>query len=158
MYIPDATRLVRRLMEQFRIDGDWRFKYDSCPQRFGFCNWTRKVISLSRKLVKVNDQAQVEDTIRHEIAHALVGPHVLHHGKEWKAMAAACGAIPVAKYDADVVAPVPHAWRGVCLNCSKVIYRHRKKRVACKDCCDKYTNGLFNLAFIYIWERTNETD
>jgi hypothetical protein len=51
---------------------------DSAVRRFGTCRYSRKLITLSRQLIELNDQARVLDTILHEIAHALAGPKTGH--------------------------------------------------------------------------------
>jgi len=67
-----ARILAVTLMQQHGLVG-WTFKFDHARRRFGCCNFTRRTISLSRPLTFLNDDAEVRDTILHEIAHALAG-------------------------------------------------------------------------------------
>lgn len=52
----------------------WKFKWDRALRRNGLCNYTHKTISLSKPLAEIKSEAEVRNTILHEIAHALVGP------------------------------------------------------------------------------------
>ena len=50
----------------------------------------KKKISFSRNFIKNSSKEDIQDTILHEIAHAIVGPK--HgHDKVWKAMASKLG-------------------------------------------------------------------
>ena len=60
----------------------WRFQFDHARRRFGACRYGRKLITLSRPLVLLNPEAEVRDTILHEIAHALCPGD--GHGVRWK--------------------------------------------------------------------------
>jgi predicted SprT family Zn-dependent metalloprotease len=46
---------------------------------------------MSRLLVSLNDKREVRETILHEIAHALAGPKVRAHGREWGEIALRIG-------------------------------------------------------------------
>jgi hypothetical protein len=68
------------------------------------------VISLSRAFVEGNERAVVEDTIRHEVAHALAWEHDREtgHGAAWAKWCEVTGAEPRRCYDeAEVVLPAP---------------------------------------------------
>jgi predicted SprT family Zn-dependent metalloprotease len=120
-----AETTARELMFQHGLH-NWQFEFDHAVVRFGRCSHSRRTISLSRELVQLNTEAQVRDTILHEIAHALVGPG--HgHGRVWKLRAASIGAKPERCYDQSVV-PVPRAmeWTGTCQSCGKVLQRMRR--------------------------------
>ena len=57
---------------------DWTVRLDNARRRAGQCDYRRREISLSRHYVRHADDAHIRDTILHEIAHALVGPHHGH--------------------------------------------------------------------------------
>lgn len=65
------------------------------------CPLTRTV-GLSTEHIENDCACQLQDTVRHEIAHALVldsAPEALYldpHGSMWQAFASACGAAPLA--------------------------------------------------------------
>ena len=62
---------------------DWKLELDHAKVRAGACHFTEKKISFSRNFIKHADDLDINDTILHEIAHALVGPN---HGHDsvWK--------------------------------------------------------------------------
>ena len=88
---------------------DWRGQLDDARRRFGVCRMRSKVISISRPLCELNTEAEIRDTILHEIAHALAwqrhGENCGHDAR-WKEICLEVGARPVASYDdKDVVEP-----------------------------------------------------
>lgn len=138
MELSQAHQLALRLMTEFGLfDKGWTFQWDNAPVRFGCCHIRRKLITLSRELVSRNDQVQVEDTIRHEIAHALCPPKT-GHSPVWKAMCKRTGANPVRCYDSDQVDRVEGDWVATCHGCGRTHtkFRRPKRELWCahKDC------------------------
>lgn len=127
-----ASQLARSLMNDHGLH-DWLFQLDHSKVRFGHCRQRSKVISLSQYLIRLNDEAQVKDTVLHEIAHALVGPG--HgHDAEWKQMAKDIGARPERLYGETVETP-DYKWLGTCKCPGLVFRRHRRiKQGRCKRC------------------------
>ena len=148
MILADAEKLAKELMAQFGLSG-WIFEFDNAKRRFGSClhatgslrsilalGTAKGKITLSSELTLVNDRAQVEDTIRHEIAHALVIPKPRvygqkreSHGAEWKAMCAKTGATPKAcvSHDEDVER-IQGDWQAKCGVCGKLYSKFREPR------------------------------
>lgn len=123
----DAETLARGLMEDHGLfETGWSFKWDRALKRFGFCQWSKKVISLSWHLVGMNDESHVRNIILHEIAHALA-PKYAHHGPEWKRIAVSVGCTGDTCYDSTVVAMPKAAWVGTC-PCGTEITRQRRTR------------------------------
>jgi predicted SprT family Zn-dependent metalloprotease len=86
----EAAKLAFTYMHLHELD-DWHFRFDRATTRFGCCHHRSKTISLSSALVCLNEKSQVRDTILHEIAHALAGPKVRAHGREWREIALRIG-------------------------------------------------------------------
>lgn len=91
------------------IEG-WGFRFDRAKRRLGQCDYTRRVISLSRTITLASNEDEVRQTLLHEVAHALVG-HRAGHGPEWKRMARKlgytgerCGTNPATDRAADAYA------------------------------------------------------
>src|SRR5271168_4414451 len=132
MELVAAEKLARELMAQFGLFEQtpaWRFEFDDAKRRFGCCHrsvWQNK-ITLSRILVFRNDREQVEDTIRHEIAHALASPKG-GHGLEWESMCKRTGAKPVRCYSYDDVDAPWGDWRATCNGCGRVHHKFRRPK------------------------------
>lgn len=61
---------------------NWAVRFDNAKRRAGMCSYGDKVISLSRLLTKERTDAEVMNTITHEVAHALTQGH--GHGRVWQ--------------------------------------------------------------------------
>jgi predicted SprT family Zn-dependent metalloprotease len=151
MLLADAEKLALDLMQEFRllkpkdtlppgssrgvywfagpnhevlVGSPWRFQFDDSRNRFGSCHMTRKLITLSREFVLRNSREETEDTIRHEIAHALC-PLKEHHGAIWKAMCGFTGAKPERCVNRDRVTTPEGDWKATCGGCGRIYYKHR---------------------------------
>lgn len=132
-----AVLLAHQYMRQFGLVG-WRFDFNENKRRLGVCRQRKKRIELSLEYIANNTDAEVIDTIKHEIAHALVGPG--HgHGPVWKAKAVELGCTPAA---CSSVAQMPQGrFQATCPNCGKIHHRYRCPEVLtgwyCKACGPK---------------------
>lgn len=88
----EARELARNLLDEHGLS-DWKVRIDNAQRRLGACFHSKKVISLSRQFIATGTDAQLRNTILHEIAHAHAG-HGAGHGPAWKAAAARIGADP----------------------------------------------------------------
>lgn len=125
---------------------DWGFEFDSSKRRFGACHWATRKITLSRKLVLLNDMATVKDTILHEIAHALAGARNGHNYK-WRNIATTIGCDGSRTYDSMAVKTPPAKYLGKCPNCPFTIRRHRRSNGSCPRC----SGGRYNPAYRLVW-------
>lgn len=124
----------------FTFGTRWHFKFDTARRRFGCCQYRHRTITLSKALVSINDEAEVRNTILHEIAHALC-PTNAGHGPMWKAMASAVGARPVRCYSLDTVATITAKWVWDCRHCrehNEVIMRNKPGSGWGKTCMNCY--------------------
>lgn len=147
----DAKTLANKLMREHELkQNGWVFKFDQAKRRFGQCDYRNKTISLSEPLTLLNPKSQINDTILHEIAHALTPG--AHHGARWKSKAAEIGADPSRCYDSSVVQPEAK-YIGVCPNghehtAMRMTRGMRTTSTACGICC----NGRYNAEFIIAWQ------
>lgn len=135
---------VRLLGQHMLLERGWSFRFDRARTRFGCCNYRDRVISLSRVLTERNSEAEVRETLLHEIAHALVGAGV-GHGPEWKQKAQEIGCSGVRCHSADI----PQGkWQASCGGCGKQYFRHRqpKRNYSCGICSNRY-NPNYQLIF-----------
>jgi predicted SprT family Zn-dependent metalloprotease len=123
----EARDLAIRLIREYGLENDgWRFKWMNRSRTLGLCKYRSQEILLSASYVDLNDADHVEQTIRHEIAHALTPG--AKHGPEWVGMA----------YHLGVRDPKPTCsanmrkgrWQALCLACGKMYDRHRKPKYA----------------------------
>jgi predicted SprT family Zn-dependent metalloprotease len=151
MHLPLAATLARQLMDEHRLTG-WTFRFDSAKRRFGLCNYTTKTISLSRHLTGLNGEAQVRDTLLHEIAHALTPRS--GHGRAWREKCLEIGARPERCLDLEGVTQPAPAYLLVCPRCDLKLPRERKTRraVACKRCCNRYNGGRYSSRYRLLWQ------
>ncbi len=155
MNTSDAATLCISLMTKHGLmtenTNSWRFEFDNAKRRLGVCNYRDRVIGLSRPLVEHNSLDVIQDTILHEIAHALT-PHA-GHGRMWQLQCMALGAKPQACATAsDGVVSAPGKYVATCAGCQKKFYRYRRptsiKPKACGACC----HGRFDARFILHFE------
>jgi hypothetical protein len=85
------------------ISKGWSFVTTENKSRHGWCKSWTKQLSVSLHSMRHNSKEDVLDTIRHEIAHALVyvwkwdnniHRKIQSHGREWKTFAVKVGATP----------------------------------------------------------------
>ncbi len=111
----------------------WTFRFDRAKTRAGACRGRDRVISLSMHVTRLHDEAEVRDTILHEIAHALAGPS---HGHDdvWKEIALSIGGSGLRCVSPD--APrVEGPWQGRCPG-GHTVTRHRAptRVLLCRRC------------------------
>jgi predicted SprT family Zn-dependent metalloprotease len=106
----------------------WEFGFNANVRRAGVCFYPHRGepgrVELSAHFAARNTDADVRDTLLHEIAHALVGPG-RGHDAVWKAKCRQIGAKPEACYGDEVAMP-PGRWRATCPRCAAAFDRHRK--------------------------------
>ena len=98
-----ALELGAQLLAEYGLEG-WRLRLDHARRRAGLCDYRNKTISLSRHYVRYADEAHIKDTLLHEIAHALVGPH---HGHDavWRQQARKMGCSATRCHTLEFAAP-----------------------------------------------------
>ena len=145
-----AETLALQLMDKHGlIAKGWSFSFDRAKRRFGVCKYASKHISLSRELTELNDEAQVTDTILHEIAHALAGSQAGHYAK-WRYTAMSIGAKPSRCYGEEVIKP-EHKWVGTCPNCGRETKRMKRMQIACGVCCKKFNGGRYSDRYLFVY-------
>jgi predicted SprT family Zn-dependent metalloprotease len=153
--INDVNLLARDLMDAHGLH-EWTLTFDNAKRRLGCCRFATKTISLSRPLAEINEWNVVNDTILHEIAHALAGPRA-GHGPKWRTVARQVGATPVRCADAAEVATLACAWTGACPSCDFTVGRHRlagsAKTSACPECCRRHNGGRYSEDYRLQWTR-----
>ena len=129
-----AGDLLARHKARSRLDADWGFGFDLSTSRAGVCRYADKRIDLAVSYCLRATRAEIEDTLLHEIAHAIAG-HRHHHDDVWKAVAQALGCTAERCHD---VAHTAARWLGEC-GCGKRWRRQRLSRrlrhgARCRKC------------------------
>ncbi len=129
-----AHRLFARHQAQGGLGRQWTFGFDLSTVRAGVCRFRDARIDLSVSYCLRATRADIENTLLHEIAHAMVGAE---HGHDavWQAAANAIGC--TAERCHDVTHTVAR-WVGVC-GCRRRWFRQRLSRrlrhgATCRTC------------------------
>lgn len=139
-----ALTLARALLREHGLP-DWTVVLTRAKRQAGVCRYATRQIGLSGPLTQLHDEAEVRDTILHEIAHALAGPQ--HgHDRVWRATALAIGCTGQ-RCSSPEAAQLPTAWVGTCPR-GHTVGRHRRPvRVAsCRQC-----RPGFSLDAVFEW-------
>jgi len=123
----------------------WEFGFDNAKKRLGACHWEDHRLTLSRYLVDLHTPDEIDQVMRHEIAHALAGADAGHNAK-WKKIATSIGYRHV-KISGEQIGDATAKLIGTCPNGHKV-YRHRKPKtmMSCSKCA-----GTFDKRFLITW-------
>lgn len=139
-----TTQLANKLMREYMphlVEDGWKFKISNTRNAVGRCDFDNKVIEVS-KFYMHNSMDEVEDTIRHEIAHALAGP-IHGHDHVWRRFAIDVGANPTRCAEAGVTFNGNYNYTVTCQNphCPSGGWSHGKHRLKqgymryhCKHC------------------------
>jgi len=121
-----------RLLEEQGLD-DWGFEFLEARRTAGLCIYKRKVIAVSRPFIRLNSDLEIIDTVKHEVAHALVGSQA-HHGPIWRLKCIELGGNPEATCT-DGLFPMGK-YVAVCRVCGKRHHKYRKPKGLrfCKKC------------------------
>lgn len=138
----------RRLMNQHGLGG-WVLTYDRSVRRAGCCMYSKQTISLSRALTQSRPEAEVRNTILHEIAHALTPGH--GHDRVWQRKAREIGCDGNRTYSTAAENLPEPKWVGVCPN-GHTAKRHRRssRPTSCAICSPR-----FDTAYLITWYPNN---
>lgn len=136
MQLEAAENVAAQLIRQYADLSGWSFRLnDRLRRTLGRCHYSRRVIELATAFVQMNDKRLVVEGVKHEIAHALVGPG--HgHGPTWRRMALIVGCQPRPCASNAIMPPAP--WIAVCPKCGLIypMFRRPKPDLPrwCKRC------------------------
>ena len=125
------------------------------------CDYKNKVVAISKPICLLNENTNfksIEDTILHEIAHALTyekyGDKASNHGKEWKEIAKSIGCSGDRCYNLDEIKTPEAKYKYKCPECGYTYNRYRRikdnKPLSCSDCCDNYNNGKYSEKYKFV--------
>lgn len=144
MEMQRALSLARSLLAEHGLR-DWTVVADRAKTRAGVCRFGRRQIGLSRPLTELHSEAEVRETILHEIAHALVGP-AHGHDATWRAKAISIGSSGQRCLTPDAPRPVGD-WLGRCpAGHERSRHRAPQRVQSCARC-----SRTFDLRFLFTW-------
>lgn len=135
-----ASDLITR-----HLGPEWSFGFDNAKRRAGLCDYSRTHISLSRYLTARFDDHTNEQTLLHEVAHALAGS-AAGHGPVWKRTARSLGYTGGVTHRGETATELA-PWVGQCPN-GHVAYRHRRatRAMSCAKC-----SRSFDSRYLFTW-------
>lgn len=128
----------------------WTFAYDNARGRFGYCDYSKREIGLSRRLTPYRTMAEITNTILHEMAHAITPGD--GHGRKWRALFISmggdgqrCGKINATPEQAVQI----FKYIAQCPGCDRVVYANRTKkaRTSCGICSPRF-NPEFEFKYV----------
>ena len=129
MELSGVRLLADRLLNEHELfEKGWSFSFDRAKRRAGSCKFSKKEITLARAYAEQEDYKDINYTILHEIAHALVGPK--HgHNEIWRQKALEIGC------DAE--------------RCHYVVFSKPKYKLTCINRCFEVARYRVNQNFLH---------
>jgi len=152
----------------------WTIGFNNAKRSAGICGWKRrrtgmggistteihsKKVELSMHLLSQNLEegkaSEWEETIRHELAHAVDVEmrNKSNHDNTWKAVARAMLSTGARTFTSDDLKDEKQSkYTLVCPKCKKEKKSHKKKKKAsaCGACCRAYNNGRYSTEYILV--------
>lgn len=134
----------------------WKFEFNSRRRAMGLCSKRRKTIYISLWLLKqnLNKSAEFENTLRHELAHAIDMEFrgTSDHSYKWKSIArqVLCSGERCFKSE-NIKITEETKYTLICDNCGREAKKHRKpkRKIACGKCCEEHANGKYDERFAF---------
>lgn len=120
----EARALAWRLLVEHGLVG-WSFRFNRSKTMMGTCRFGPRIIELSRHFAERNELAAIQDTLLHEVAHALAG-RTAGHGPAWQTICRGIGARP--ERLSDEAEMPPGRWQAVCAGCGTIHHKYRKPK------------------------------
>lgn len=108
----------------------WTVQLSMAKRRRGQCNYTKRVISLSKDLIRFDTLANVRNTLLHEIAHVMTPGH--KHDAVWKSTALQIGCN--GERCGSAITDAPSKYVFTCTDGCCIKYHRMPKRTMGKIC------------------------
>jgi predicted SprT family Zn-dependent metalloprotease len=133
----------------------WKFEFNSRKRAAGLCSKNEKTIYISKWLLQQNlgKGLEFEDTLRHEVAHAIdfTVRGTSDHGRVWKLIArqVLCTAERCFRSEQITVTETTK-YTLICDSCGKQSPSHKakKRKSACGKCCNTHNAGRFSEKYL----------
>ena len=150
MNIIKAQQMLRQELDNhglYRVEAKMNNRLTTSFGRYIYYphNPYMKIVELSGKLVEINSEERVRQTILHEIAHALTEGH--NHDYVWRMKCVEIGGDGNTFYNRQNTNTLQRNSKRYQAFCpehgSRGVFYKRVNR-ACGSCCDKYNNGKYS--------------
>ena len=151
-------------------DLGWKRDYNRRKRSLGLCTYSYRKegrhyslrgpgtvwISKTYLTLNLDSVLDFEDTVRHEIAHAIDCEirGRSNHDAHWKSIAVEVGARPN-RINKKVLERPKAKYKAEC-SCGSVYTRHRltakARRAACSNCCNNHNGGRYTTEFVLNWK------
>jgi predicted SprT family Zn-dependent metalloprotease len=111
---------VSTLAQYGLLEKGWKVAWDNGKRRAGACHYGTRTISLSRHILPTAPDAEVRETILHEVAHALTPGH--NHDGVWRAKLIEMGGTGARTHSMETP---KGRYEVVCANCGVIGHRHQ---------------------------------
>ena len=152
MTITEAIKLTKSMLSKHPELRYWSVTANNRKSAYGMCNYTYRTISLSKALTPNCTDKAIQDTIIHEIAHALCPGQ--KHNEVWRRKCIelggdgkrAGGQDKLSKDATQVMKEISN-WTLTCPSCGKINYINRKPKYSqsCGVCCKGRYNEAYKL-------------
>lgn len=136
---------------------EWKFEFNTRKNSAGLCRKRTKTIYISTWLLEQNlDKGlEWENTLRHELAHAIDFEMrgKSDHGRVWQAIAREVLCTAERCINGLTTTDKASKYTLTCPNCSKESASHKKKKnknSACGDCCTEYNYGRYSKKYALV--------
>jgi len=151
-------------------DLGWRISFSNSKRAAGYCKWKYrpanflgirevygKEVQLSMYLLEQNlgegKGSEWEETIRHELAHAIDFElrKKSNHDKHWKAVARAILSTGARTFTSNQLGDEKQSkYTLICDGCGKESKKHKRptKKYACGRCCKVHNGGRYSVDFV----------
>lgn len=118
-----AIKTINSFKRSGKITDDWSFRWNKRKSHLALCDFGNKTIQLSIFYAQIGSHEDINDSILHEVAHAIAGPDA-GHGPKWKKVCREIGARPIRC--GKTVPNMPSKYKGTCPGCGHIYSAHRK--------------------------------
>jgi predicted SprT family Zn-dependent metalloprotease len=144
-----AHKLLREQLDKhelYRVEAKMNNRLTNAFGQYKYSTlYHYKVVELSTKLVELNDEDRVLQTILHEIAHALTEGH--NHDEVWRRKCIEIGGDGERCYNhqnTNVIERKRTLYQAFCPEHGNRGRFYRRMNRACGSCCAKYNNGKYS--------------
>jgi len=150
--VQEYLKTAESLLKKYKLD-KWNCAVSHNARSWlAKCYYGNKQIVLSKYLLELGSNEEVMDTILHEVAHAIVGPDVEHHGKEWLAKSKELGCS--GNLAGHRIAP--YLYEAKCSKCNSEFgldKLRKNKTYFCQPCADRENGGEYDSRFEIFYEK-----